>query len=254
MSEIFWAAIVVMAIVAIMFVALPLVKVNYRKTAVIAVVSLLATAAGLYAWLGTVQTETQSATQDTTATSGTNLGSVASMVDGLAERLRDNPDDGKSWLLLAQSYEHLNRIPEALDAYARAKALGQSNEKLDVLSASSTDRDQLAAQVFGQVILSDDAKQIVLPTDTVFIFAKADAGPPMPLAVLQRPASDLPIDFLLNDSQAMAVDAKLSDYDNIVVTARISRSGIVTEVLKNLEAESGVIAVADNKHLSLIIE
>jgi hypothetical protein len=254
MSKIFWVEIVIMAIVAIMFVALPLVKFNYRKTAVIAGASLLATAAGLYAWLGTVPTETQSTTQDTTATSGTKLGSVASMVDELAERLRDNPDDGKSWLLLAQSYEHLNRIPEALDAYAWAKALGQINEKLDVLSASSTDRDQLAGQVFGQVVLSDDAKEIVLPTDTVFIFAKAEAGPPMPLAVLQRLASDLPIDFLLNDSQAMAVGAKLSDYDNVVVTARISRSGIVTEVLKNLEAESGVIAVTDNKHLSLIIE
>ena len=110
------------------------------------------------------------------------------------------------------------------------------------------------AQIFGQVSIADSARDLILPTDTVFIFARADGGPAMPLAVLRRPASELPIDFLLNDSQAMAADAKLSDYDKVVVTARISRTGVATDALKGLEAESAVITVAANEHLNLIIE
>ena len=59
------------------------------------------------------------------------VGSVASLVDGLAERLKQNPDDSKSWLLLARSYRHLNRIPEARDAYNNAAAFGEYDAELD---------------------------------------------------------------------------------------------------------------------------
>ena len=76
----------------------------------------------------------------------------------------------------------------------------------------------------------------------------------MPVAVLQRPVSDLPLDFLLNDSQAMSADMKLSNYEQVTVTARISRSGVATEALQGLEAKSEVVVVAENPHLNLIIE
>jgi len=111
-----------------------------------------------------------------------------------------------------------------------------------------------AAQIFGNLQLSERSKDIVLPTDTVFIFARAVDGPPMPVAVLQRPVSDLPLDFLLNDSQAMSAAAKLSNFEQVVVTARISRSGIATDALQNLEAKSEPVVVAENRHLNLIIE
>jgi cytochrome c-type biogenesis protein CcmH len=110
------------------------------------------------------------------------------------------------------------------------------------------------AQILGNVQLSDKSREIVLPTDTVFIFARAVDGPPMPVAVLQRPASDLPLDFLLNDSQAMSDAAKLSNHEQVTVTARISRSGIATDALKNLEAKSEPVIVAENRRLNLIIE
>ena len=52
---------------------------------------------------------------------------VASLVDGLAARLHENPDDAGGWLLLAKSYEYLGDPAEARDAYARAVALGISD-------------------------------------------------------------------------------------------------------------------------------
>jgi len=48
---------------------------------------------------------------------------IAAMVDGLAQRLKQRPDDANGWVLLAHSYQALERFAEAADAYARADAL-----------------------------------------------------------------------------------------------------------------------------------
>ena len=60
------------------------------------------------------------------SSSSMNLDSVDNMVGGLEDRLRDNPDDGKGWLLLAKSYRHMGRMDEARDAYRKAEVLGVS--------------------------------------------------------------------------------------------------------------------------------
>ncbi len=48
---------------------------------------------------------------------------VVAMVDALAQRLKQRPDDADGWVLLARSYQTLDRFPEAADAYAHANAL-----------------------------------------------------------------------------------------------------------------------------------
>jgi cytochrome c-type biogenesis protein CcmH len=180
------------------------------------------------------------------------VGSVSSMVDGLRARLEQNPNDAKGWLLLARSYKHLNRPGDAAYAYGQAVLLGEVDSELAPLLTANSDDE--AAQIFGNLSLSLHAAEVVQPTDTVFIFARAANEAGVPAAVLQRPASELPIDFLLNDSQAMVEDVKLSDFESVVVTARISRSGNATEALQGLEAKSEPVVVADNKHINLIIE
>ena len=54
---------------------------------------------------------------------------------------------------------------------------------------------------------------------TLFIFARALNGPPMPLAVVRQPVGNFPVEAVLNDSQAMMPDLSLSKFPSVVVAA-----------------------------------
>ena len=81
------------------------------------------------------------------------------------------------------------------------------------------------ASVSGTVTLSKPLQGKASPDDTVFIFAKAAHGPKMPLAILRKQVKDLPVSFDLTDAMAMSPQSKLSGFSEVIVGARISKSG-----------------------------
>jgi len=261
-SALFWIVIIAMAIAAVGFVASPLWKSSGKPMLIVIAIAVPLSAAALYALLGSPAADSagqRPAVATTTRMNTPNeaIGSVASMLEGLENRLQENPEDGGSWLLLARSYKHLNRTDDAINAYEHAAALGQIDAELAELAkpeSQNSEADSNVAGIYGNVQLAAEVSSVVEPTDTVFIFAKAVNGPPAPLAILQRPASELPIDFLLNDSQSMIAGMKLSDFEEVIVTARITRGGDATVALRGLEAKSESIQVAENRHLNLIIK
>ena len=91
------------------------------------------------------------------------------------------------------------------------------------------------------------------PTDTVFVFARAAQGPRMPLAILKRKVSDLPLAFTLDDSSAMSPELKLSKFPNVVIGARISRSGDAMPQSGDLVGQVGPVATGAGK-LTLTID
>ena len=242
---------------------------------------------------------------------------VEAMVEKLAQRLQNRPDDAEGWAMLGRSYRVLGRNEEAAAAYARAErvvladsrllvdyaeslALAHGGnlqgrpaelvaraleldpgnplalmlsgavsfqredyagairqwEKVQALLAPGSEEARavgdsiakarelalaqppaqaaakapagkaaVAAKVAGTVRLADALSSKASPTDTVFVFARAAGGPGAPLAVMRRQVKDLPLQFALDDTMAMAPDRKLSGAKEVVVGARVSRSG-----------------------------
>lgn len=81
--------------------------------------------------------------------------------------------------------------------------------------------------VSGQVVVSAALASRIAAGDTLFIFARAAQGPRMPLAIVKRSAT-LPATFTLDDTMAMAPELRLSAFSEVVVGARVSKSGNAT--------------------------
>ncbi|MDO9169846.1 MAG: c-type cytochrome biogenesis protein CcmI [Methylobacter sp.] len=76
-----------------------------------------------------------------------------------------------------------------------------------------------------QVSLAPELQKSVSPTDTVFIYAQALSGPKMPLAIVRKQVTDLPLTVELTDAMAMMPTMKLSNFEQVKLLARISKSG-----------------------------
>lgn len=119
-------------------------------------------------------------------------------------------------------------------------------------SAARPSAATAAASVSGTVTLAPALKAQARPEDTVFVFARAAQGPRMPLAILRAQVKDLPLTFTLDDRQAMAAGAGLSSATQVVVGARISRSGQAAAQSGDLEVLSEPVAVgAQNLRLEI---
>jgi cytochrome c-type biogenesis protein CcmH len=255
------------------------------------------------------------------------MAEVEAMVERLAQRLEQNPDDVEGWRMLGRSYSVMGRFAEAARAYSRAaaksprdaslladladalamargqnmqgepeelvlRALQIDPQNLKALALAGTaafNRDDYkgavrywermlphipadsedarmvqsnideakarasekatgkakpaaAAQLTGTVSLAPKLAARASPEDTVFIFARAADGPPMPLAALRRQVKDLPARFTLDDSMAMGPQAKLSAHPKVIVVARVSKGGTPSAQSGDLEGKSKPVA------------
>lgn len=281
------------------------------------------------------------------------------MVERLAEKLKNAPQDADGWHMLARSYVSFGRLPEAAQAYDRASALSPKDPRLltdyaDTLAmingrslegrplelvnaalnvdpvhpkalllsgtaafnrgdfavavsvwqklqatlppdspqafslatsiaqaqagavnastpvAAAGDRPVMnpavakpvtstpasqegAVSVDGNVTVADSLKSRVEPGATLFVFARAVNGPLMPLAISRVPAGQFPYRFKLDDSSAMTPQFKLSGQAEVVLGARISRSGNATPQSGDLMGSLGPVSVG-SRDVKLVID
>ncbi|MFK5971571.1 MAG: c-type cytochrome biogenesis protein CcmI [Candidatus Marithrix sp.] len=101
------------------------------------------------------------------------------------------------------------------------------------------------------VSLAPSLQNKVKPGDTVFVFARAITGRPMPLAAVKKSASELPFKVILNDSMAVMPTMKLSSATEVVVGARISNSGMATSQSGDLQGQISPIKVGDRVEIMI---
>lgn len=261
---------------------------------------------------------------------------ILAMVERLALRLQENPNDGGGWLMLARSYAVLGRFPESAAAFSRAlgmlppdaqhyadfadivamnqgkrlagepeklvrraleidprnikalalsgtvaferqdypQAIGEWRKVLELLPEQSpvangiqgsirdaenrmaiagqqgrpvaggnADVASAPAQVEGVVELDPALLASVKPDDSLFVYARAVDGPKMPLAMLRARAGDLPLRFKLDDSMSMAPQFRLSTATQVVIGARVSKSGDALARPGDLQGSSAPVPV-----------
>ncbi len=260
--------------------------------------------------------------------------SIEEMVDSLARRLAEQPDDLRGWAMLGRSYSVMNRHAEAARAFeqanglsggqnaelliAEAEARGMANQQrlagrpMELIRAAlalepdhvrglwyglvgATQQGDAAARQdyldrlarhpelppemaeilrsdFGvepaaataasgpvipvQVELADGVAEQLPDTATLFVYAKAQQGPPMPLAVHRQPLGDTrwPLQVRLDDSMSMLPSMTLSSFTAWTLVARISETGqaipqsgdwMVSVALDQLPAQAVRLTIAE---------
>jgi cytochrome c-type biogenesis protein CcmH len=272
-------------------------------------------------------------------TEGQVPGDFNTMIDRLAERLKNEPDNLQGWMLLARSYHETRQFDKAVEAYGkvlakapdnldakgyyaeslgevagsfRGKPLDLANEIIQlapknhnalwILGAAAAESGdgnkaggyfkklraefpkdsedykhltQIIAQVGGdgapepagagasaamkksikvKVSLAPALKKKATADDTVFVFAKAASGPPMPLAIVRKKVKDLPAEVTLDDSMGMTAGMNLSAFEQVVIGARISKTGNALPAAGDLQGLNTPVAARSGKTYSVKID
>jgi cytochrome c-type biogenesis protein CcmH len=320
--------------------------------AAVSAVAVPAIAFGLYAAIGSpTATDVKAMARAPAAAEPGHDKELVAMIDTLAKKVRERPDDARGWELLARSMVSLGRFEEAVEAYAHlnriapndpqilsdyADALGMTQgrslrgkprelaeqalavdprhpkalalagtaamETSDwgaamgywqrlgaTVQPGSQDASQLQAiieevrqragpgykfppatqvaqapaakpaapqaaapqtaagasapgsGISGSIALAPDIAKKVNGNEHLFVLARAEGGPRVPLAVVKLRADALPYQFALDDSQAMAPGMNISSAQAVRIEARISRSGDVKPQPGDLVGTSDVV-------------
>ncbi len=147
---------------------------------------------------------------------------------------------------------HIERIAPGAAAAAPAStaAATEATPAQSPVAEASAGGQQISVHVSLDPKLQDR----VAAGDTVFVFARAASGPRMPLAIQRLTAADLPAVVTLDDSMSMMPTMKLSLFPDIVIGARISKTGNATPSSGDLQVLTEAItqsAIKDRVQLTI---
>lgn len=110
---------------------------------------------------------------------------------------------------------------------------------------------KVATGVSGIVSVAPSLVPKLDPDATVFVFAKAVKGNPMPLAIVRTTVSKLPYAYHLDDSVALMPTHKLSQVDEIVLVARVSKSGDAKQASGDLQGLTSPVKANGNVDIEI---
>ena len=151
-------------------------------------------------------------------------------------------DAAATWRLLQPQLDPGSQVAQAVAAQIAAADARAGDAPAGASSETSTAVAQ-GATLQVRVSLAAALKNKLAAGDTLFVYARAAGGPPMPLAVAKLDASQLPTSVTLTDAMAMTPAMKLSSVPRVFVGARISHSGQPIAQPGDLEGDAGIVAV-----------
>lgn len=163
---------------------------------------------------------------------------------------------------MPQQKQELTRIIE--QSYAQEQSLTTIPAEPTSTSASSQSTSSLppesekavedsTSSITAYISIDSAIQSQANPHDTIFVIAKAQQGPPAPLAVKRLQVKDLPTTVSLSDADAMLPQMVLSRFEKISVTARISKSGDPISKAGDLQSDTINTSNTTNETLQLLI-
>ncbi|MBA4263517.1 MAG: c-type cytochrome biogenesis protein CcmI [Comamonadaceae bacterium] len=140
----------------------------------------------------------------------------------------------------APGSDFANGLDSSLEAARRG--LQASGAATVAPAAGTPGAAPLFSGISGQVDIAPSLRDRLREGDTLYITARTPQGTRMPLAVLRLTASAQPTAFTLTDQQAMSNEHRLSGQAQVVVEARISRSGNALPQGGDLSGRTQVVA------------
>lgn len=105
------------------------------------------------------------------------------------------------------------------------QANAETNATQDTAAAEPAPAAVSDYKLLIDVTISDEMLKQTSGTDTVFVFARAESGPPMPLAAKRLTVADLPASIALTDEDSLLPQLKLSSIGRVKLQASVSSSG-----------------------------
>ena len=105
------------------------------------------------------------------------------------------------------------------------QANAETNATQDTAAAEPAPATVSDYKLLIDVTISDEMLKQTSGTDTVFVFARAESGPPMPLAAKRITVADLPASIALTDEDSLLPQLKLSSIGRVKLQASVSSSG-----------------------------
>jgi cytochrome c-type biogenesis protein CcmH len=196
-------------------------------------------------------------------------------IELILKALEKDPDDLKGLELagiynfqeknFAQAAYYMKRLykqlpPESpyaqdiLEAQKEANRLARGvTTGLDNLADPAADKvASPGATLHGVLDIAPALKAKVSETDVVFLFARAADGG-APVAALRSTAGKFPLEFELSDAMAMNPDNKLSNFKEVTLTARVTKSGDPMGAAGDLEGSLAKVKVG-SKGIKLMID
>lgn len=182
------------------------------------------------------------------------------------EALKADPNEVTSLGLRGIAAFEGERYQEAIDYWKRLLAqlpqgdasraalqggIDRAAERLGGAAGQASQPAPATARLKVRVELAPALQGKVRPDDTVFIFARASNGPPMPLAAKRVTVAQLPIEVELTDADAMMPQMKLSDFAEVQLVARVSRGGQPTRGEWRGQGAPLPVATQATQHLTI---
>lgn len=169
----------------------------------------------------------------------------------LAELDPSAEDTGELRQFIADARERAGMAPASPAAGSEAQAAASPTPPP---TAAGTDTVDTGPKVTVNVSLAEALWKQANVNHTLFVYAKAASGPPIPLAVKRLRTGDLPVTVTLDDSMAMMPAMRLSAFPEVIVGARISASGQATPRSGDLEAEVGPVRPGKTGPVDVVID